>query len=309
LYRYNRLLCLNEVGASPARFGLSVEEFHAANLERSLRFPRHLLTTSTHDTKRSGDVRARLSAIAGCADEWRAHVTRWRDVNASLRQDGAPDANEEYLIYQTLVGTWPLPPERLELYLEKALREAKTNTNWIDPDLEWEQAVKGFARALYDHRPFLDDFEPFVERVAREGERVSLGHTLLKLTCPGVPDLYQGDELLRFDLVDPDNRRRVDWERRRRLLAELAAGAAPTRETAKLHLIRKTLQLRARRPESFLDGRYEPVVSGDSVCAYRRGDDVLVAVALRPGARFEPPQEIREVLGLGDMGVWLFERE
>jgi (1->4)-alpha-D-glucan 1-alpha-D-glucosylmutase len=306
-YRYNRLLCLNEVGGSPARFSLPVDEFHARNLERARRFPHQLLATHTHDAKRSGDVRARLAALSWLADEWCELVRRWRRANDPLRRGGGPDPNEEYLVYQTLAGAWPLEPDRLDAYLEKALREAKTNTSWIEPDGEWEQSVQAFARGLYGHEPFLEGFEPFAERLAREGERVALGQTLLKLTCPGVPDLYQGDELWELSLVDPDNRRPVDWQRRRELLADVKAGQPPNRETAKLYLIWKTLRLRAERPDVFT-GSYEPVEAGSDVCAFTRAGEILVAVPLRPGARFTAPAGYRDVLDAAGLGVFLLAR-
>ncbi len=162
-YRYNRLLALNEVGGDPGRFGISVAEFHAANRVRAERFPLGLLVTQTHDTKRSGDTRARIGALTTMPGEWRAAVGRWREICAPLRAEhgGAPDANEEYLIYQTLVGVHPISAERLEGYLEKALREAKRNTTWVDQDHDYEQRVQRYAVALLDHRPFLDTFEPF----------------------------------------------------------------------------------------------------------------------------------------------------
>jgi (1->4)-alpha-D-glucan 1-alpha-D-glucosylmutase len=280
-YRYVRLLALCEVGGDPGRFGITVDAFHAANAIRAERFPRGLLVTQTHDTKRSGDVRARIGALAGMAREWREHVLRWREVNAGLREGGAPDANEEYLIYQTLVGAWPIGADRLTAYLEKALREAKRNTSWVEQDHDWEARVKRFAVALLDHRPFLDDFEPFAARVAEAGRRSALGQLLLKLTVPGVPDIYQGDELEALNLVDPDNRRPVDWGARRAALDALRGGAAPTAETAKLFLIWRALELRARRPGAFA-GAYEPLDAGPGVCAYRRGGEVLAAVLVRP---------------------------
>jgi (1->4)-alpha-D-glucan 1-alpha-D-glucosylmutase len=279
-YRYNRLLALNEVGGDPGRFGMSVADFHAANAERAERFPRGLLVTQTHDTKRSGDVRARIGALAGMAGEWREHVLRWREANADLRADGAPDANEEYLIYQTLVGAWPIERDRLEAYLEKALREAKRNTSWVEPDDDWEARVKRFAVALLSHEPFLDDFEPFAARVAEAGRRSALGQLLLKLTSPGVADIYQGDELEALSLVDPDNRRPVDWAARREALDGLLRGAAPSPATMKLHVIRTALELRSRRPVAFA-GAYEPLSAGAGVCAYLRGGDVLVVVPVR----------------------------
>ncbi|MEA2381144.1 MAG: (1-_4)-alpha-D-glucan 1-alpha-D-glucosylmutase [Solirubrobacteraceae bacterium] len=279
-YRYVRLLALNEVGGDPGRFGLSVADFHAANAQRAERFPRGLLVTQTHDTKRSGDVRARIGALSGMASEWRERVLRWREVNAELRADGAPDANEEYLIYQTLVGAWPIEAERLEAYIEKALREAKRNTSWVEQDQDWEARVKRFAVALLSHEPFLDDFEPFAERVALEGRRSALGQLLLKLTAPGVGDIYQGDELEALNLVDPDNRRPVDWAARRAALDALRRGGAPSPTTMKLYTIWKALDLRARRPSAFA-GSYEPLEAGPGVAAYLRGGEVLVVVPVR----------------------------
>ena len=276
-YRYNRLLALNEVGGDPTRFGISVEQFHAGSLERARRFPHGLLITQTHDTKRSGDARARIGALAGMAEEWAAQVERWRAV---VPEDGAPSWSEAYLVLQTLVGAWPLEPERLEAYVEKALREAKVNTNWVEPDEAYEGSVRDWCRALYSDSAFVNELEAFAERIARQGERSALGQTLLKLTAPGVPDVYQGDELWALSLVDPDNRRPVDWSRRREALAELRAGAEPTRETIKMLLIHRALELRARRPEAFAGG-YTPVAAGERCCAFLRGGSVLAAAAIR----------------------------
>jgi (1->4)-alpha-D-glucan 1-alpha-D-glucosylmutase len=303
-YRYVRLLALNEVGGDPTRFGISVDQFHAGCLERARRFPRGLLITQTHDTKRSGDVRARIGALAGMAGEWAACVERWR---ALVPEEGAPSWNEAYLIFQTLVGAWPLELERLEAYVEKALREAKMHTNWVEPDVGYERAVRDWCRSLYANRAFLDELEPFAERVARQGERSALGQTLLKLTAPGVPDVYQGDELWALSLVDPDNRRPVDWERRREALADLRAGAAPTRETIKLFLIHRGLDLRARRPEAFA-GSYSPVAAGERCCAYLRDSSVLAATAIggsSQGIELELPGSAvgrwRDVLSGGEL--------
>jgi (1->4)-alpha-D-glucan 1-alpha-D-glucosylmutase len=264
-YRYLRLVALNEVGGNPDRFSLPVDEFHRANLKRAERFPRYLVTTQTHDTKRSGDVRARIGALAGMAEEWAERVRPWRTLD---------DPNEDYLLWQTLVGAWPIERERLETYMEKALREAKVNTSWIEPNERHERRVKEAIGRLYDGFP--DDFEPFAERVARAGREASLGQTLLKLTVPGVPDLYQGDELETLSLVDPDNRRPVDWELRRRLLA--------SEEPSKLLLIRRTLALRAQRPDDFA-GAYELIEAGPETCAFRRGEGVVVDVPLRRAPR------------------------
>jgi len=280
-YRYARLIALNEVGGDPGRFGLSVERFHARNVERARRFPNGLLATSTHDTKRSADVRARIGALAGMAARWREHVLRWRELNAPLREGGAPDPGEEYWIYQTLVGTWPISVERLSNHMRKALREAKRHTNWITPDSSWERRVERFCLQLLEHRPFLEDFEPFAAEVAAAGRRAALGGLLLKLTCPGVPDIYQGDELEQLTLVDPDNRGTIDWRRRRDQLARLRAGDDVD---PKLALIVAALALRARRPDPF-DGAYVPLPAGPIVCAFLRGNaEVLVVVRLREGS-------------------------
>jgi (1->4)-alpha-D-glucan 1-alpha-D-glucosylmutase len=273
-YRYGRLLALNDVGGDPSRFSVSVDDFHAANAARPVH---NLLITQTHDTKRSGDVRARIGALAGMAEDWAGHVRRWFEACSPLR---GPDAVERYFIFQTLIGAWPIEVGRVEAYIEKALREAKRNTNWIEPDTAYEDRVKAFCRRLYEHRPFLTDFEPFAAKVARVGDRAALGQLLLKLTVPGVPDIYQGDELLALALVDPDNRRSVDWMRRRAVLAEVAGGAAPTGETRKLWLITHALALRAASPEAFT-GSYEPLDVGPDACAFVRGGTVLAATALR----------------------------
>jgi (1->4)-alpha-D-glucan 1-alpha-D-glucosylmutase len=315
-YRYARLLSLNDVGGDPSRFGLSVAEFHAANAERLGRFPRNLLITQTHDTKRSGDVRARIGALSGMAAEWSAHVHHWFNVNGPLRDGDAPDPVEEYVIYQTLAGAWPIERERLEAYVEKALREAKRNSNWQEPDLGWEERVKSFCRALYDHGPFLADFEPFAAHVAETGERAALGQLLIKLTAPGVPDIYQGDEIVCLSLVDPDNRRPVDWERRRALLGEVNGRTAlDDPDARKLRMIKRALDLRARRPEVFA-GAYEPVEAGGRAIAYMRGDEeVLVAVQLFPGDKLPPIappsgawQDVLQDPHVRAMGIALMER-
>ncbi len=277
-YRDLRLLALNEVGGDPARFGLTVAAFHARNAQRAERFPRGLLVTQTHDTKRSGDVRARIGALAGMAGAWREAVARWRALAAPL---DPPDAHAQYLLFQTLVGAWPIAVERLEAYLVKALREAKLRTGWIEPDEAYEAHVARHARALVGHARFLADFEPFCAQVAHAGSRAALGQLLLKLTCPGVPDVFQGDELEALSLVDPDNRRPVDFAVRRDALARVRAGARPWDfGSAKLLLIVRALELRARRPEPFA-GAYRPLDAGPGVCAFLRGDDVLVVVPVR----------------------------
>jgi (1->4)-alpha-D-glucan 1-alpha-D-glucosylmutase len=201
-------------------------------------------------------------------------VHRWRDLTG-----GMDDANEEYLVWQTLVGAWPIVPARLEAYLEKAMREAKRTTNWIEPDERHEQRVKAFVRGLYENHAFLDDFEPFAAQVARAGEHASLGALLLRLTSPGLPDIYQGDAFWSLNLVDPDNRRAVDWRRHQQALAE----ASPRHETLKTHLIRRVLHVRAEYPEAFF-GSYEPLDLGPDYVGFVRGGRVRVVVPLRPGA-------------------------
>jgi len=275
-YRYNRLLALNEVGGNPGRFGLSVDDFHAANLERARRFPHHLLASQTHDTKRSGDVRARLIALTWIPTEWRALVE-------SLTVPHDVDPDDAYLVWQTLVGAWPLTRERLDGYLEKALREGKRRSGWLEPDLEYERRVQSFAWSQHER------VADFARRLARLGERIALAQTLLRLTCPGVPDIYQGDELESLNLVDPDNRRPVDWDRRRRALAD---------PPPKLRLIRDVLAER-------VSGDYEPIDAGPGVCAFVRGGRHLVAVPLRAEARFEPPTGWRDVFPDAPGGVRL----
>ncbi len=287
-YRYVRLLALNDVGGDPGRFGVSVEAFHAANRERAERFPRNLLVTQTHDTKRSGDVRARIGALAGMADEFTAHVRTWLNASRSLTSGGAPTPVEQYFIFQTLLGAWPISEDRLRGYLEKAMREAKQHTTWIDPDAAHEAAVQSFARALLTHREFLRDFVPFQRELAAAGDRAALGQLLLKLTVPGVPDIYQGDELLCLSLVDPDNRRPVDWEARRAALAD---------PPPKLDLIVRALALRGRRPEAF-EGSYEPLEVGTDAVAFVRGGAVVAGALLRgePVTLELPPGEWCDVL-------------
>ena len=268
-YRYSRLLALNEVGGDPGRFGLSLEAFHEGQAKRP---PRSLLTTFTHDTKRSADVRARLAALTWLPDEWER-----------LARALAVEGEDEYHVLQTVVGAWPLEPERLDAYVEKALREGKRTSSWADPDEEAERRVQEHGRALLESR----EVERLVELVRPLGRELARGQLLLKLTSPGVPDIYQGDELETLTLVDPDNRRPVDWRLRERLLA---SGG-----DRKQRLTRQALELRARRADAFAGG-YEPVDLGPDVCAFTRGGEVLVAVPLRPGAQVEVGAPWREVV-------------
>jgi (1->4)-alpha-D-glucan 1-alpha-D-glucosylmutase len=284
-YIYNRLTALNEVGGEPQQFGLSVEAFHERNSDRQRNWPATLLATSTHDTKRSEDVRARIAAISEIPELWRRSLQRWRAANRrwkrTINDAEAPDANEEYLLYQTLLGTWPIradgepettaTPEyiqRIQAYMAKALHEAKLNTSWIQPNEEWDAAMQDFVAKILDPLPrnkFLPAFVPVASEIARLGAVNSLTQTLLKLTSPGVPDIYQGNEIWDYSLVDPDNRRQIDYKRRREML-ELLAGANPqdlVRNWAdgrvKMFLTQRVLQFRREHIELFQHGDYLPL--------------------------------------------------
>jgi (1->4)-alpha-D-glucan 1-alpha-D-glucosylmutase len=287
-YRYGRLLALNDVGGSPDRFGLSVADFHARASERAQRFPRSMLTTMTHDTKRSADARARIAALSWIPGEWERHVRRWLELTEPLRSvAGAPDDAERYFLLQTLAGVWPIERERVQEYMSKALREAKRNTSWTDVDVVWEAGVRQFVDGLYDEFEFLADFEPFARRLAFYGERISLGMVALKLTCPGVPDIYQGDERPLFTLVDPDNRRPVDWDYLDAMAGRLVGGASIDTEPGlrKLALTRALLALRIRRGAALgPDGSHQPLDVGADAIAFVRGGAVLVCVGVRRDA-------------------------
>ncbi|HYH47395.1 MAG TPA: malto-oligosyltrehalose synthase [Thermoanaerobaculia bacterium] len=305
-YNFNRLVALNEVGGDPGCFGISPEDFHAACAEAAERWPEAMLATSTHDTKRSEDVRARLALLSEMPAAWGEAVRRWAASNECHRRGpNLPDANIEYLFYQVLVGAWPLPADRAWSYLEKAAREAKAHTSWTSPDTAYEEALRDFVQAALADPVFTDDVAAFVAPLVAPGRVNSLGQTLLKLAAPGVPDLYQGSELWDLSLVDPDNRRPVDYERRRGLLAELAGGlsleeilARSDEGLPKLWLIRQVLALRCRLPEAFGPaGSYEPLAargSRASHCfAFARSAPSGQVVAVLP----------RLVLGLaGDWG-------
>ena len=279
-YRWMPMVALNEVGGDPSRFGLSVADFHAANAVRARRFGEGLLVTQTHDTKRSGDLRARIAALTTMPDAWEALV------RAKVSRDAEPSPGEQLFALQIMVGLGgEITRERLDGYVEKALREGKTTSSWIAPDAAHERAVQEWAWALVDDPEVL----ALAERARAEGERAALGQTLLKLTTPGVPDIYQGDELWMLALVDPDNRRPVDWQARRTALAAAKAGAAPTSATVKLHLIHAALALRARHVEAFgRSGAYTPLDAGPGVCAFARGiAEVLVVAPVRDWAEAE----------------------
>ena len=329
LYQYVPLVPLNEVGGDPARpLDDAVRRFHDGNAERARAWPRNLLCTNTHDTKRSADVRARLDVLAETPDLWTAAVTRWRSMNAPHRRHAggreAPDPNSEYLLYQTLLGIWPLDGarrgavpngtvvgelrERVGEYMVKAVREAKIHSSWTDPDEEFEEALTGFIAAILPasgpaKSPFLRDLAAVASRAGRSGLWTSLSRIVLHLTAPGVADLYRGDELWNFTLVDPDNRRPVDFERRSALLAEISERydasaasratllgdvmAAPEDDRTKLLVTWRTLQARRERLDLFLGGSYEPLEgAGDRarhVVAFARrlGDQASITIASR----------------------------
>ncbi|MGE5172476.1 MAG: malto-oligosyltrehalose synthase, partial [Betaproteobacteria bacterium] len=313
-YVYNRLVSLNEVGGMPDRFGTSLETFHGQNIERLKNWPHALITTATHDTKRSEDVRARINVLSEMPREWADRARSWARMNRRKKTviDGveAPDRNEEYLLYQTLVGAWPIEPmegnvnadfiQRIKDYMLKASREAKVNTSWINPDHEYEGALLTFIDDIL--RPaglFLNDFRPFQQTISRYGLYNSLSQTLLKICAPGVPDFYQGSEWYDFSLVDPDNRRPVDYEKRGAMLAELKRKeAAMTRADLarelsrkmddgliKQYLISKSLNYRKSNRAMFEQGEYLPLNAAgekaDHVCAFARrlgSASIIVAV-------------------------------
>ncbi len=295
-YRYGRLLALNDVGGDPSRFGISVDDVPRRQPRARRALP----------AQPAGDADARHQALGRRAGAHRRAGRHGRGRGrrtcgtwlALLEDVPGPDGAERYFIFQTLVGAWPIEPERLEAYMEKAMREAKRNTNWIEPDEAHEAAVKAFCRGLYEHEAFLADFEPFADEVARAGERSALGQLLLKLTVPGLPDIYNGDELRSLSLVDPDNRRPVDWDARRAALAALGRGAERTRHV-KLLVIQRALALRAKRPEAFA-GAYTPIDGGDA--------GVRVRARRRRGARRRAgprPGSHGATLDLGELaGPW-----
>jgi (1->4)-alpha-D-glucan 1-alpha-D-glucosylmutase len=289
-YNFHRLISLNEVGGSPGEFGVSVEDFHRRCGEAQGRWPVAMLSTSTHDTKRSEDVRARISLLSEIPERWGETVRRWFERNEKHRRGGCPDRNAEYLLYQTLVGAWPISVERLQAYMEKATREAKVHTSWTRGNAEYEEALRGFARALLEDPEFVADLEGFVAPLIEPGRVSSMAQTLLKIAAPGVPDFYQGTEIWDLSLVDPDNRRPVDYVLRRRPLDGLEKGMGPEEILArmddglpKLWTIRQGIRLRRSRPQAFgPDSTYEPLqVSGekaDHAVAFLRGGEVAVVV-------------------------------
>ena len=319
-YRYNRLVSLNEVGSDPNTFGLTRRAFHGASLDRAAHWPHTLLASSTHDNKRAEDVRQRINVLSETPAAWRLLLGRWSTLNRSrlrtVHDAPAPSRNDEYLLYQTLLGTFSPADgqgealatyrDRIADYLVKATREAKVHTSWITPNEAYEQALTGFVRAILDDasaNPFLEDLRAQAATTARFGALNSLSMTLVKHASPGVPDLYQGTEITDLSLVDPDNRRAVDYAHRSALLAELEAlggaspeaaqralrawVAAPEDGRAKLWTAWRCLALRREQPQLFSGSDYTPVdVNGERsrhviAFARRAGDAGLIAVAGR----------------------------
>jgi len=293
-YTYNRLISLNEVGGDPGHFGVSLDEFHALTGRAQRDWPLTMLATSTHDNKRSEDVRARINLLSQIPDDWAAAVGRWSEMNMGHRTGNMPSRGDEYLLYQTLIGAWPIDATRAKSYMTKAAKEAKLHTSWIDPDGAYDTALENFVEAMLADEVFVAELEEFVAPLIEPGRVASLSQTLIKLTAPGVPDIYQGCECWDLSLVDPDNRRPVDFDHRRALLTNMKKGDLVSVEgEPKMRVIERALSLRARRPDLFGErSTYEPLrATGDRsehVVAFARASEVVTVAP-------------RLTYGLGDM--------
>jgi (1->4)-alpha-D-glucan 1-alpha-D-glucosylmutase len=291
-YRYVRLIALNEVGGDPSVFHLAAADFHELMRHRQARSPEALNASSTHDTKRSEDVRARLLTLSEVPEQWRTAFTHWRKL---LLEDGARDAlidaGTEYLLWQSLVGAWPIERERLQEYARKAAREAKLHTSWQRPNEAYEASLAAHVDRLYENDELCRSVQAFVDSLTPGFEANALAQTLLKVTCPGVPDVYQGTELYDFSLVDPDNRRPVDYPLRRELLSKLTwmdpAQIYEERASGlmKLYVLHEALGARRALPECFdARGAYTPLRAvgprADRVIAFGRGEHVVSVVTL-----------------------------
>ena len=283
-YCWNRLTAMNEVGGDPDCDGFSLEHFHKYQMRMQLTFPMTMTALSTHDTKRSDDVRARMLVLTEMPDAFAEVVRRWSAHNAKFRSGDQIDTGTEWFLYQTLVGAWPISEARLWEYMLKAMREAKVRTSWVANNTEYENALNAYIDAILGDREFVGELEKFVGDIAAAGRVNSLAQTLMKYTAPGVPDMYQGGELWDFSLVDPDNRRPVDYGRRVGLLKEmqsLSVGQVMERGEEglpKLWVVHKALLLRKERPDSFGPAAEYAAVGGgwdeqsERVIAYRRGE-------------------------------------
>ncbi|MFL6351104.1 MAG: malto-oligosyltrehalose synthase [Bryobacteraceae bacterium] len=288
LYCFNRLISLNEVGGDPGCFGTPPDAFHRFCIDAQRAHPHTMLASSTHDTKRSEDVRARINLLSEIPGKWKAAIDRWANMNEKHKSDYLPDRNTEYFLYQTMLGTWPIPAERLLPYMEKACREAKQQTSWHAPNERFEAATREFIEALYNDTAFMNDFEAFVQPLLEPGRINSLSQTLLKLTSPGVPDTYQGSEIWDLSLVDPDNRRPVDYDLRRKLLAELPnlnvreVWRRSDEGLPKLWTIFHALRTRRKYVSAFSEGVYMPLpargAKADHLVSYMRSHEVVVIV-------------------------------
>ncbi|HEY2101707.1 MAG TPA: malto-oligosyltrehalose synthase [Chthoniobacterales bacterium] len=320
-YIYNRLAGLNEVGGEPQQFGIGIEAFHQRNRQRQRDWPASLLTTSTHDTKRSEDVRARMLAISEIPQLWARSLQKWRSVNRrfkrKIEEREAPDGNEEYLLYQTLLGAWPVDADgvalsapgtefvsRIQQYMAKALKEAKLNTSWIQANGEWDHAMADFVAQILEpgsRNKFIPAFLPVAEEIARLGAINSLAQTVIKLTAPGIPDIYQGAEIWDDSLVDPDNRRPIDYGRRREMLGQIQNVSAGELLRCwpdgriKLWLTQRLLHLRRDNAELFREGEYEAFNSvgtfADCVVGFARirGGKAVIVLTPRLSSRLGFP--------------------
>jgi (1->4)-alpha-D-glucan 1-alpha-D-glucosylmutase len=279
-YRWWRLSALNEVGGDPAHLGVDTRDFHNWCEQQQSSWPSAMTTLSTHDTKRSEDVRARLMCLTEVADDWGRQVADWR-AHASAYKPAELDANTEYLLWQTLVGAWPLTASRLTGYLEKATREAKQHTTWTEPVAPYDDAVRDFALRVLDDEELTTQIAAFVDQLAPLFRVQVLGQKLVQLTIPGVPDVYQGTETVDLSLVDPDNRRPVDYAARGKRLAELDTGGLPADlDDEKLLVVSRALRLRREHPDWFgADASYQPIpTSSEHAVAFARGGQAITIV-------------------------------
>lgn len=287
-YCYDRLVSCNEVGSQPSLLGISSEQFHQFCHQLGLHWPANMLATATHDHKRGEDVRARISVLTEVTDKWGEAVQQWSRMNLTAWRGRTPDRHAEYLLYQTLVGAWPLEKDRAIEYMVKACREAKITTSWQEPNPRYEEAMRDFITDIYASEEFASRLARFVEPLILPGRINSLGQTLIKLTAPGMPDFYQGTELWDSSLVDPDNRRPVDFDLRTKFLsrADQLSAAEVLQEwdsgLPKLWMITRTLALRKQNPEWFSSGAYQPLTARGSrlghLLAFSRSEQIITVV-------------------------------